>query len=252
MDKLCYAALDILAIDEEELDIEEYRIWIGRFNTIESEYVLAETYLSVGEFTNAMVILNSLPVKHPDFDEESYQNYLDYFAVRQAYYSLEEGDEIPSHLIEELVHLSNNDDFVAIKARSFGEIIVDNWAEYYAYTFEIHPACVCNSDDSRNDNDGQKSMDSKHNTSKEITTSDKIEINIYPNPANNTLYIKLDKFPQMAVNYTLYDIQGKELLSGSFEGQKHEVNISHISKGIYFIRCTTENQPATVKKVIKE
>ena len=65
------------------------------------------------------------------------------------------------------------------------------------------------------------------------------------NPVNNTLYIKLDKFPQMSVYYTLYDIQGKELSSGSFDGQEHEINMSQISKGIYFIRCATENQPAT-------
>ena len=65
--------------------------------------------------------------------------------------------------------------------------------------------------------------------------NNEIIINVHPNPANNMLYIKLNKFPQTSVNYTLYDIQGKELLSGSFEGQKHEVNISQISTGIYFI-----------------
>ena len=258
MDKLCYAALDILANDdEEELDLEQYRTWIGRFNTIESEYLLVESYLSMNEFDNAMKILDSIPTKYPGLDEESYRNYFDYFAIKQTYYSLEEGDDIPSHLIEEIVRLSNNNDFVAIKARSFGEIIVTEWQELYPHEFELHPACVCNFVDAETVNveggkDGHKSIGNDNSIIQNTLDNSTISVNIHPNPALNTVFIALDKMQETSVQYQLFDIQGKELQSGIFSSQQQELDISSLSKGIYFISVTIENQSKITKKVIKD
>lgn len=113
MDKLCYAALEILANNEDELDIDTYHTWMGRFNTIESEYVLAESYMSVGEFEKAMGILKSMPAKYSNLNEKSHQNYWDYHAVVQEYSSIDKEEKMLSHLIKELIRLSDNNDFVA-------------------------------------------------------------------------------------------------------------------------------------------
>jgi hypothetical protein len=85
-----------------------------------------------------------------------------------------------------------------------------------------------------------------------LETSQLQQIDVYPNPANNTLFVELTKQPETSILYSLYDIQGKVLINGDFSEQKYGIDISHISKGIYFIAFTIENQTRIIKKVIKE
>jgi hypothetical protein len=85
-----------------------------------------------------------------------------------------------------------------------------------------------------------------------IGTEQLQQIEVYPNPANNTLFVKLNKQPETSIQYHLYDIQGRQLINGNFNEQEYKIDISYISKGIYFISFTAENQTKTVKKIIKE
>lgn len=55
-------------------------------------------------------------------------------------------------------------------------------------------------------------------------------INIYPNPANDIIFIDSEDCKQTTIK--LYDMLGKEVLSKNLNG-KTEVNISHLPKGIY-------------------
>jgi hypothetical protein len=252
MDGICYAALEDLANDTAGLDITQYRTWIGRFNTLESEYLLADSYLALGEFTEAEAILDTMPSKFPNLDEKTHQNYLDYLAVLQEYALLGE-DTIPFSLITELVRLSNNNDFVAVKARSFGEITVVDWTEYYSYAFTMHPACVCSydDDDSRGGKNGkgrgksQKSMDDPLT----IPQSDdlKSKITIKPNPTTGTLHVTSSAL--QITDIQVFDIYGKQFPSFGGAGV---VDISHLANGMYFIKITTEDGRQQMKKFVKE
>lgn len=71
-------------------------------------------------------------------------------------------------------------------------------------------------------------------------------ISIYPNPASGTLFIKT---PQ-AISYTVCDVVGKTILSGNANGLAN-IDVSSLSKGLYFIRITANGQQA-VKRFIKE
>jgi len=103
MDMLCYAALELLASDTEGLDIEQYRTWISRFNTIESDYLLADLHIALGEFAEAEAVLNAMPAKFPEFNGSvSHQNYLAYFAAVQEASLYEEGEGMPSQLQDDL------------------------------------------------------------------------------------------------------------------------------------------------------
>ena len=81
MDVMCYAALDILASDTNGLDLAEYRKWVGRFNTVESDYLLADLHIASGEFPQAYTHLYEMRLKYPDMDTVVHQHYLDYVAV---------------------------------------------------------------------------------------------------------------------------------------------------------------------------
>ena len=84
MDKICYTALEILANDTAGLDMSEYRLWISRFNTVESDYALADSYINFGEFADAGNILSAMPSKFPYLDMGTHQHYLDYVVAAQA------------------------------------------------------------------------------------------------------------------------------------------------------------------------
>ena len=246
MDDLCYKALELLSTNEESFNIEQYRTWLGRLPSIESKYRLVDNFVETKEFDQVFAIIDQIPnyFTWEELDQESYHYYRDYLYAAQEYYHCEFGEEIPSHIIDKLVELSNHDNLAGKKSYALlKQFDIDIERRYDDPYFDYYCAIGLKSF-----SEGEDPLIYK----KETDIVKTIEISVYPNPANNILHIKLDKFPQASVNYTLYDIQGKELSSGSFEGQKHELNISHISKGIYFIRCTTGNQPATTKKVIKE
>ena len=71
-------------------------------------------------------------------------------------------------------------------------------------------------------------------------------INIYPNPVSNKLYIQKDV---SVVAASLYDINGKKIKS--LDGQKNEYDLSFLKNGIYFIEIVTENNLFCTKSIIK-
>ena len=71
-------------------------------------------------------------------------------------------------------------------------------------------------------------------------------INIYPNPVSNKLYIQKDV---SVGTVSLYDINGKNIKS--WETQKNKYDLSFLKNGIYFIEIVTENNLLCTKSIIK-
>ncbi len=71
-------------------------------------------------------------------------------------------------------------------------------------------------------------------------------INIYPNPVSNKLYIEKDV---SVVAASLYDINGKKI--SSWDGQKNEYDLSFLKNGIYFIEIITQNNLFCTRSIIK-
>jgi len=71
-------------------------------------------------------------------------------------------------------------------------------------------------------------------------------INVYPNPVSNKLYIQKDV---SVVAASLYDINGKKIKS--LDGQKNEYDLSFLKNGIYFIKIMSENNLFCTKIIIK-
>jgi hypothetical protein len=64
------------------------------------------------------------------------------------------------------------------------------------------------------------------------------EFLIYPNPANDEIYVKLDKVPTGATYYEIFDLSGKIMLNGRFETNSNfgQISLSKLEKGYYMIR----------------
>ena len=71
------------------------------------------------------------------------------------------------------------------------------------------------------------------------------EINIYPNPASEKLYVKLSQ--EKSARYTLIDASGKVVLSGEL---KTEIDVSSLEKGVYFLHLVSKNSSIT-KRILK-
>ncbi len=87
----------------------------------------------------------------------------------------------------------------------------------------------------------------------EITAAAKIskiipeQIKIYPNPARNSIFIESLKNGKMEV----LNLQGQLVLSGALSQTTTEVNVTDLSKGVYFIKVTADKE-VSIKKIMKD
>lgn len=87
----------------------------------------------------------------------------------------------------------------------------------------------------------------------ELSTSDfdsNSMIMVYPNPANQKVNLTIPKDFVNASVCKIVNTQGKEVFRYSPKAEKTEINISKLSKGIYFLK-TTFNGKEYMKKLIK-
>ena len=72
-------------------------------------------------------------------------------------------------------------------------------------------------------------------------------INIYPNPASTMLNIVAN---DSEFEYSLFNGMGQEVVSGNAQGVQ-QINVSNMTKGVYFLRITSGTQVAIQKIVIE-
>lgn len=77
--------------------------------------------------------------------------------------------------------------------------------------------------------------------------NNRIEYNVYPNPANDFLTISLNSKPNIKTNYSITNSLGVKLLEGDVIDKKTIIDISNLKRGIFFINVGTK-----VTKFIKE
>jgi len=73
---------------------------------------------------------------------------------------------------------------------------------------------------------------------------------LYPNPANNIIYLNLS---EIAINQALiriYDMHGKEVLTQSINQTNFEIDISSLSSGVYFVNIISADDIITKKLII--
>ncbi|MBP6455629.1 MAG: T9SS type A sorting domain-containing protein [Chitinophagaceae bacterium] len=78
---------------------------------------------------------------------------------------------------------------------------------------------------------------------KQIINTEKVQVTIYPNPANDIVYIDVTN---EIYNYDLKDISGKSVLKGT---NKDVLNIENIPNGLYFLYVKTDKDIQVIKVV---
>ncbi len=78
-------------------------------------------------------------------------------------------------------------------------------------------------------------------------SKNKTEVSVYPNPANDKLYIKSKSTDIIEKgSYSIVDLYGRIILQNKFNKLEY-IDISSLAEGVYFIRIADENQLSTVK-----
>lgn len=71
---------------------------------------------------------------------------------------------------------------------------------------------------------------------------------IFPNPSNKSINFEIGQ--EQIEKFELYDINGRFIISEIVNNYKHQLNISNLEKGIYFLKLFTHNG-IIAKKIIK-
>ena len=81
-----------------------------------------------------------------------------------------------------------------------------------------------------------------------ITDTDLSQINVYPNPASEIIYVEMPSTLSV-VNITVHDIMGRNMIMD--EINNNQLNIQHLSEGVYILQILT-SQGLFTKKIIKK
>lgn len=74
-------------------------------------------------------------------------------------------------------------------------------------------------------------------------------LSFYTNPVSTTLDFELNR--DSFIRYSIYDLSGKSILSGSSDSRRNSIELSELENGIYFIQLSDKKNIIT-KKFIKQ
>ena len=77
----------------------------------------------------------------------------------------------------------------------------------------------------------------------------KNNVNLYPNPVSDQLHVSVDNYELQQVK--IYDVTGELVFEKEMKDQNSKLDLSHLTKGIYFIEMQT-NAGCITKKLIKQ
>ncbi|NLA25248.1 MAG: T9SS type A sorting domain-containing protein [Bacteroidales bacterium] len=81
-----------------------------------------------------------------------------------------------------------------------------------------------------------------------LNTEDYLDaISIYPNPAENFIFVQTE----LPVNIIVYNIMGKIVYAKNLESGKTEIDLSGLGRGMYVIKAHSENQIFNSKIILK-
>ena len=78
-------------------------------------------------------------------------------------------------------------------------------------------------------------------------------ITIAPNPARNSIKVDLTNYMDKSIHYTIYSIQGSQMLEGQYEANHNyieELNLEQIPNGVYILYLQADNSRAIAIKFV--
>ncbi len=74
---------------------------------------------------------------------------------------------------------------------------------------------------------------------------------VYPNPASETLTLKVENGKWFNLSYVLFDMAGREITRGKVESEDTKVDVSSLALGQYFLKVSEESQLVKTFQILK-
>ena len=74
----------------------------------------------------------------------------------------------------------------------------------------------------------------------------------YPNPTADYVVLKITDTALENLQYTLFDVNGKTIVSNKITTSSAEITMKNYSIGLYLLKLTKKNQPIKTFKIIKK
>jgi hypothetical protein len=74
----------------------------------------------------------------------------------------------------------------------------------------------------------------------------------YPNPTTDYVVLKITDTALENLQYTLFDVNGKTIVSKKITTSSTEITMKNYSIGMYLLKLTKKNQPIKTFKIIKK
>lgn len=82
-----------------------------------------------------------------------------------------------------------------------------------------------------------------------IAKATDLKLQFYPNPASKIFYLNLNQ--SKALSLEIYSVDGKKMSHLQFKSSyRHQVNIAHLPKGIYFLKIKIKGEAIRMEKLI--
>ncbi len=74
----------------------------------------------------------------------------------------------------------------------------------------------------------------------------------YPNPTKDFIILKITDSALNNLQYTLFDVNGKSIASGSITESSTQIQLKHLSIGAYILKVSQQNQSLKTFKILKQ
>jgi hypothetical protein len=74
----------------------------------------------------------------------------------------------------------------------------------------------------------------------------------YPNPTKDFIILKISDSALSNLRYTLFDVNGKSIASGSITESSTQIQLKHLSIGAYILKVCQQNQSLKTFKILKQ
>jgi len=76
----------------------------------------------------------------------------------------------------------------------------------------------------------------------ELINDEQINIILYPNPANDKIYLKMNNSLNNSAQIVICDATGKTVLTQTYNGNETTIDISSLAPGIYLVQSVSDIQ----------
>jgi hypothetical protein len=89
-------------------------------------------------------------------------------------------------------------------------------------------------------------------TAIEVPDANNFSLQVFPNPAHSTITIEVIVDAQQALEYALYDLNGKVLYEICSDQSMLEIDVQNLYPGTYLLKITNDKKQMATYKIVKE